>query len=96
VAALSEVRDQAKELSPDDQKKLAQELLLLSQPQGDKGRTIIWILVLLILAGAIFVFGVMAYNLHTRDESIDSFVAFVSLALGAVAGPLAPSPVRKD
>lgn len=95
MATLELARGATKDLTPEEKKTLAQELLL-GQPKGDTARTIIWVIVLLILGGAVFVFGVMAYNLHSRGMSIDSFVAFVSLALGAVAGLLAPSPVRKD
>jgi hypothetical protein len=95
VTTLETARAAVDGLTDDQKKTLAQELLL-SQPTSDTGRTVIWILVLVILAGAVFVFGVMAYWLHTDGKTIDSFVAFVSLALGAVAGLLAPSPVRRD
>ena len=94
MATLDEARDAVGSLPPEEQQELAREVLL-GQPQGDKGRTAIWILVLLILGGAVFVFGTMIFHLLMRDKAVDAFISFVSLALGAVAGLLAPSPVRR-
>jgi len=80
-------------LSTIEQKQfIEQHKVLLDQPKG-MSLTAIWIMVLIVLGGTIFLFGFLGYRqLNDADGGAEALFGLATLALGAIVGLLAPSP----
>ena len=61
-------------------------------PTSEFGRILIWAVVLLTLAGIVFVFGILGYFQLRDGKSADVLFALATAAAGAIIGLLAPSP----
>jgi hypothetical protein len=77
-------------LPPDQQRQVQQSVIPGPSP---KVANALWIIIFLILGGVIFVGGAFAISESGSDET--ALYGFVGIALGGVAGLLAPSPTKK-
>jgi hypothetical protein len=77
------------ELSPDQQEQVQKSVFPGPSPRVANG---LWVVVFATLAGVIFVGGAFAIKTSGSDET--ALYGFVGIALGAVAGLLAPGPTK--
>jgi hypothetical protein len=92
VTALADAQQAFDALSDDDKKRFVAEM---EQRAGDTGRILIWVIVLIVMAGVIFFFGYLGYLRLAANKDGAVLFAFATTALGAIAGLLAPSPMSK-
>ena len=87
------LRAEVSALPEAEQRELARTL---PAPKADESLTKIWLTLLLILAGIIFFFGFLGYLQLRADPEKDADLLFapVTLAVGALIGLFAPSPVK--
>ncbi|MDQ4021576.1 MAG: hypothetical protein M3257_08115, partial [Actinomycetota bacterium] len=58
-----------------------------------KTQQMLWYIVIGMMGGAIFVFGILAFVLVLNDKSAEGVVALATTALGGVVGLVSTSPV---
>lgn len=87
---LQDVKDKVANASLAQQQEIAKGL---AQPKGDTGRVIIWVLVLAIAAGALFLSLWLTYERSIDNADLDPFREIALLVIGGVVGLIAPSPV---
>jgi len=66
----------------------------LAQPKSDSSLTVIWVTVLLLLGGLAFFTLWLSYERSVDEKSLAPFSEIAALAVGAIAGLLAPSPIN--
>ena len=76
-------------LTPEEQRQVRQSVI---PGPSQKVANWLWVIVFVILGGVIFGFGAFAIRVSGSDET--ALYGFVGIALGAVAGLLAPSPTK--
>lgn len=69
--------------------------VVVTPPSNQGGRTAIWVVGLLILGGALFVFGYLAFA-SSSEGARTAFLAVATTALGLLGGIFAPSPVANS
>lgn len=78
----------------EDQKKEVASAAGLTQPKSDVSQTVIWLTVLVILAALAIMTLWLSYERSVDEKSLAPFSEIAALIVGAIAGLLAPSPVK--
>jgi uncharacterized membrane protein YeaQ/YmgE (transglycosylase-associated protein family) len=91
--AVADVTQQYSQLTEREKKDFQRQAGLIPPPTG-QDLAMVWKIVLGIL-GAVIVIGILlTYLLRSAEKDADVFVGFVSAALGAIIGLIAPSPAQ--
>lgn len=93
--ALPEAIAAYEDLSQEDRAQFKASAGLLPTPQGS-ALSWIWLFVIGILGAVVIGGGVLVYSLIRDDKATEVLVGFVSAALGALIGLIAPSPVQSQ
>lgn len=78
----------------DDQKQEVARAAGLTQPKSEASLTVIWLTVLVILAALAILTLWLSYERSVDDKALAPFSELAALVVGAIAGLLAPSPVK--
>lgn len=68
----------------------------LEQPQSDRSRAAIWLVVIVSLVAVAILTIWLSYERSVDAESLSPFSELAALVVGALAGLLAPSPVSSS
>jgi hypothetical protein len=89
---IQEAVDEYKQLDASERREFLTNVNLALPPPDEAGLKIVWIIVVSVLGAVAILGGLLTFVLIRDGKNAEAIVAFVSAALGALVGLIAPSP----